>query len=132
MSEIFGPPLPEASHDRSTLKRDLIWAITAIVAIATVASLSFINWYRVAAANARAMETRLVLGQLRTILRLLDEAETGQRGFLLTGRDEYLVPYTKAVRQIPKTLVALQRSAELRPYPNDVAAVVAATRARPL
>ena len=27
---------------------------------------------------------------------LLDEAETGQRGFLLTGRDMYLAPYLKA------------------------------------
>lgn len=42
-------------------------------------------------------------------LMLIQDAETGQRGFLLTGRDEYLHPYLQALRQIDRGLATLQR-----------------------
>ncbi len=36
-------------------------------------------------------------------------AETGQRGYLLTGRREYLAPYTKAVSRVPVLMETLDR-----------------------
>ena len=38
----------------------------------------------------------------------LVDAETGQRGYLLTGRDEYLKPYNRALGQIRDTLARLK------------------------
>src|ERR1700683_4393993 len=38
----------------------------------------------------------LVLGDIKDLMIAADEAETGQRGFLLTGRDDYLPPYSAA------------------------------------
>jgi signal transduction histidine kinase/CheY-like chemotaxis protein len=60
--------------------------------------------------------------QLGRVLNLVQGAETGQRGYLLTGRDRYLEPYTAAVDQLPATL---DRMADLvRGDPRQGQAVV--------
>ena len=42
--------------------------------------------------------------QLRRVLNLVQSAESGQRGYLLTGRDDYLAPYDQAAEQVPAAL----------------------------
>jgi signal transduction histidine kinase/DNA-binding response OmpR family regulator/CHASE3 domain sensor protein len=54
--------------------------------------------------------SRRVIARANQILIDLQNAETGQRGFLLTGRDEFLEPYSKSVQSLP---VALDRAKEL-------------------
>lgn len=51
--------------------------------------------------------TRAVSAQLQTVGSLLKDAETGQRGYLLTGDDGYLAPYRTAIRQLPGALRTL-------------------------
>ncbi len=48
------------------------------------------------------------------LVSLLD-AETGQRGFLLTGRDSYLVPYDEGVARLPALLARMDRFAAVLP-----------------
>jgi diguanylate cyclase (GGDEF)-like protein len=48
------------------------------------------------------------------LVSLLD-AETGQRGFLLTGRDTYLVPYDEGVARLPTILARMDRFAAVLP-----------------
>jgi PAS domain S-box-containing protein len=60
--------------------------------------------------QARVAKTRAVLGQVAHALSLLKDAETGQRGYLLTGRDDYLEPYRAAAAAIGP---ALERLADL-------------------
>jgi PAS domain S-box-containing protein len=45
---------------------------------------------------------------LERVLALARDAETGQRGFVITGRDEYLVPYHEAEPQIGAQLDSLK------------------------
>ena len=45
-----------------------------------------------------------VRAQLTGILSLVQSAETGQRGYLLTGRTTYLEPYDRANAELPPTL----------------------------
>jgi signal transduction histidine kinase len=45
-----------------------------------------------------------VRAQLTRVLSLAQSAETGQRGYLLTGQDIYLTPYRMAVEQLPSML----------------------------
>jgi PAS domain S-box-containing protein len=47
--------------------------------------------------------------QLRLAFRLLIDAETGTRGFLLTNREEWLKPYEEAVGRVPFVLNQLQQ-----------------------
>ncbi len=47
------------------------------------------------------------LRALQTVLVSLGDAERGQRGYLLTGRDSYLDPYRAAMQRMPELLQAL-------------------------
>jgi methyl-accepting chemotaxis protein len=63
------------------------------------------------AADARRQAYDVLLG-IQHLLSSLKDAETGQRGFLLTGEDRYLEPYTagtKAIGEEVKTLRDLTR-----------------------
>src|ERR1700733_14251139 len=44
--------------------------------------------------------SRRVLQELRDTESLLKDAETGQRGYLYTGKLDYLAPYTLAIAEI--------------------------------
>ena len=46
---------------------------------------------------------------IQTLWRSLTDAETGQRGYLLTGRTEYLKPYVEAQGQVAQSLDWLNR-----------------------
>src|SRR5438132_7580398 len=47
--------------------------------------------------------------ELQTLRDALAEAESGQRGYLLTGRQAYLQPYTEALETIDHSLYWLRR-----------------------
>jgi len=53
--------------------------------------------------------------QFNDLMSLMVDAETGERGFLLTKRPEYLEPYKQAVEQIPPTITNLRQTIELEP-----------------
>ncbi len=52
--------------------------------------------------------TNKVLDLTGGVLLALVDAETGQRGFLLTGRDEYLEPYNSALRRLDGLMETLK------------------------
>lgn len=62
-----------------------------------------------------------VQARLTDLLSLLQDAETGQRGFLLTGSDAYLVPYAHAIETIPGMFDSLQMM--LADHPAERAAL---------
>jgi CHASE3 domain sensor protein len=45
----------------------------------------------------------------------MDDAETGQRGFLLTGKEDYLKPFQKGAQNATKELAALRPYLDSRP-----------------
>ena len=49
------------------------------------------------------------------ILSAVTEAETGERGFLLTGKGEYLKPYRDALTHLEADIVRLQKLADRQP-----------------
>ncbi len=68
--------------------------VLAVVVANTL--LSFGNARRLLASERQVVRTREVLAALDDYLSLLGDAETGQRGFLLTGDESYLTPYREA------------------------------------
>ncbi len=52
----------------------------------------------------RSYETR---SQIQSVFSLLQDAETGQRGYVITGDDRFLEPYDNATRQLNQQLDAL-------------------------
>ena len=67
------------------------------------------------ASNQRA-SARIIAYKLSALNALLVDAETGQRGYIITGQEKYLKPYNDALEAIPKTYdeldVALAESPE--------------------
>jgi CHASE3 domain sensor protein len=59
---------------------------------------------------ARERRARAFIGHSESILSLLQEAESGQRGYLLMGEDAYLLPYHAATNAIPKEVEQLFES----------------------
>lgn len=85
----------------------LVLGIVASLAIAVYAEFGF---RRLEVANHEMASTLEMDATLHEILSLIVDAETGQRGYLLTGKTEYLQPYTSA---LPKIDGALSRLREL-------------------
>jgi methyl-accepting chemotaxis protein len=52
--------------------------------------------------------THVVLEHIANLMSLLKDAETGQRGFIIAGKENFLEPYQRAVVEIPKTLKELR------------------------
>ncbi|RDK03489.1 diguanylate cyclase domain-containing protein [Paraburkholderia lacunae] len=57
----------------------------------------------------RDEEAFAVLGAANRVLHNLENAETGQRGYLLTGDESYLLPYRQGVHDLDDTVLHLQR-----------------------
>jgi signal transduction histidine kinase/DNA-binding response OmpR family regulator/CHASE3 domain sensor protein len=53
--------------------------------------------------------THEVLSALSDVLSLMKDAETGQRGFIITGDERYLQPYTFATKQVSKRLQEIEK-----------------------
>lgn len=82
-------------------------ALSFLLALITALALLLISetsYRRSLAAIGSATQVFDVRLDVRRLLRLMVDAETGQRGYLLTGRDEYLAPYNQAVSEIGELL----------------------------
>ena len=82
--------------------------IAAVLAVVVIAVLSF-NAVEERSANARRVTKTLdVVGRLELVLSILKDAETGQRGYLLTSDEAYLGPYLDAEQALPPALGELR------------------------
>jgi signal transduction histidine kinase/CheY-like chemotaxis protein/CHASE3 domain sensor protein len=88
----LGPPLPTGT---------LVAFIVAVLAIILVAALSYGALEGSSGSARRVTHTLEVMEQLQALLSTLQDAETGQRGFVLTGDEDYLEPYTNANAALP-------------------------------
>ena len=92
---------PALPFDHRLLRRRL--AMPLIVAAAVLGLVSNEVTYG-STADALRLGTALTEARIAAagVLQLLTDAETGQRGFLLTGRSEYLSPLTAAKLEVPR------------------------------
>ncbi|HEY6620493.1 MAG TPA: response regulator [Steroidobacteraceae bacterium] len=88
--------------------KTLIGFLLAVVAVAIIALLSYQSLQMTTVTAANLTQSIEVLGRLQGLLSILKDAETGQRGFLLTGEESYLTPYTDAKDALPDELKAMR------------------------
>ena len=65
----------------------------------------------IVADSVRDEEAFSLLGAANRVLHDLENAETGQRGYLLTDDETYLVPYRQGIRDLDDTILRLQQAA---------------------
>lgn len=76
---------------------------------------SYWQWIQIRDTLARGLHDRELLAATDELISQMKDAETGQRGYLLTGSDEYLAPYTKALAAIPALLDRVTDAAGVQP-----------------
>src|SRR4051812_8727373 len=80
--------------------------VTATLALFLISFLSYRSLQSRTENAQRMAQTLEVTQQIAALLSTIKDAETGERGFLLTGSDEFLEPYDRAVRALPGELTA--------------------------
>ncbi|MFL9876967.1 response regulator [Herbaspirillum rhizosphaerae] len=97
---ISGPPLPPGP---------LVGFAVAILAVILIAVFSFRSLQTRESTAALVSHTIEVREQLQLVVSALKDAETGQRGYLLTYTESYLTPYVNARASLPGELAKLRK-----------------------
>lgn len=113
-----------ATADRS----GKLFGIDFSVAIGLAAALMFfivsglvtyVNFQGLRLANQRIVETHRAIVSLQSLLSKLQDAETGQRGYLLTGEESYLAPYRTALAAVNAQLEKVSERTRDNPGQNE-------------
>ena len=99
------PPLVK----RALLDGSLWLAILAFFILAGLIAATFAFAAGQRQDTAIVSQTLEVQKKLSRVLSLMADAETGQRGFLLTGNQTYLIPYTRSALALPPALADLKQ-----------------------
>ena len=91
----------------------------AVLAAAILISINEAGFRLSTQAVARIEESQATRGAVNLLLQHMLDAETGQRGYLLTGDPKYLEPYDVATADINQTLDTLRR--HYVSYPEELA-----------
>ena len=98
----FGCPL--------TFQSKLIGGVLAAAALLLFAAgLSYRSLARNAGDRQWVVHTYQVMGQLAAILQGLTDAETGERGYILTGGDSYLAPYERGLSAVRESTAEVRK-----------------------
>jgi methyl-accepting chemotaxis protein len=81
--------------------------VVPLVLFCVVGALAYRNTGTLEETNGSVAHTYEVLAALDAIASTLKDAETGQRGYLITGEDRYLAPYTSALAAIDDRIQAV-------------------------
>ena len=86
----------------------LLLLLTAVVVLLLVGVLSIRNWGAFKRNLDQLHGARQVLTANESLLAHTRDAETSQRGYMLTGKISYLAPYTAAIQIIPGQIRQLE------------------------
>ncbi|MBV8899585.1 MAG: CHASE3 domain-containing protein [Verrucomicrobia bacterium] len=96
----------------AALPRTLNFAFAVVVLVLALdGSICFISLYRLIINQRLVLDSETFLQQINDTLSLVKDAETGQRGYLLGGEDQFLEPYHAAVQDLQVLLPALVQEA---------------------
>ena len=86
----------------------------ALVPLAFLAAITFYQFFKnvpdARLAREDTKKTFLIVRTASAVDEAIQDAERGQRGYLITGRDSYLDPYNGAKERLPQLLVDLQQA----------------------
>ena len=88
-------------------KRSIVSLVVVFCLLVAAMAASAILFDRQTRDATAVQHTLQVQGHLTRVLSLLQDAETGQRGYLLTGNPAYLEPFTSATSDLDKTIEGL-------------------------
>lgn len=103
---------------RSHLSGSVVFAIVTCTVLVT-GIYSQISIHDLEAKTAARAQARQAIIEIETLISKVKDAETGQRGYLLVGRESYLVPYRTAKTSVPSQIMILRKA--LANQPDQIA-----------
>jgi len=82
--------------------------LLAVVAVVLIAVLSYSSVQTTEVSSEALAKSIETMAEIQTTLATLVDAETGQRGYLLTGREAYLDPFLKAQSEVSGEFASLR------------------------
>ena len=92
-----------------TLPRMAVSLPLAVLAVIGLILINEASFRSSSNAVAEMQEAQLTRGALDDLKQTILDAETGQRGYLLTGDERYLAPYSSAISQVDHQLEVLRQ-----------------------
>jgi signal transduction histidine kinase len=89
-------------------RKALAFPLAVAVALALLLISELAYWRSTGSMDALG-QMAVARTEILQVLRRMIDAETGQRGYLLTGRQEYLEPYHEASQDVQRALQSLKR-----------------------
>ncbi|HEX8295976.1 MAG TPA: PAS domain S-box protein, partial [Chthoniobacteraceae bacterium] len=89
--------------------------VSAFVIFLVIAGVTLHNTRRLDDARRKVAESEAVLGSLKELVVTLIDAETGERGFVLTGDERFLAPFQSAADRMESKLAAIRIDEQMTP-----------------
>jgi signal transduction histidine kinase len=86
-----------------------LWFVAAAVLVAANSYVCYVNVGRLIGSGEQVSRSRRMVMATDAVLASLVDAETGERGYLISGAQDYLVPYHKARERIDAQLAELAK-----------------------
>ncbi|MFZ6817000.1 PAS domain S-box protein [Undibacterium sp. Ji22W] len=91
-------------------KQLLIWLLIPMILVSTGIGLSLSTFHHIEALNISRERTTNTINSAEDLLSQLRDAETGQRGFLLTGDEKFLEPYNAVLPVVITSFQILRKN----------------------
>ncbi|MEO7114712.1 MAG: response regulator [Caldimonas sp.] len=111
MTELSRPGLPRARGLFALPLGTFGGFAVAFLAVVVVAFVSYRSLTDRGLAASRVARSLELISQTQTLLSTVKEAESGQRGYLLTGAERYLEPYNAALARLTPVMARLRQLA---------------------
>lgn len=103
--------MQRVSTSRADIGPALLFAAIPLAFLAIISFyLIFMNLPAARSAREEIKNSFFVVRTASDLWNAIENAERGQRGYLITGRDSYLDPYESATERVPRLLGALQQA----------------------
>ncbi len=96
-------------------KTKVLLAVASVILVGLNA-LYYWSFIKQKETTGRVAQSQLILQKLEMVLSSVKDAETGQRGYVLTGKQTYLQPHNRAVQTITRQVQELKTLTVADPY----------------
>lgn len=91
------------------MKKRVWWSFgVALAMLGTIGATSYREVLKLRTNDAMVDHTHQVIASLRKVQSLVTDAETGQRGYLITGDEHYLTRYQESLESLDEQFAALR------------------------
>jgi C4-dicarboxylate-specific signal transduction histidine kinase len=97
------------------IQKTYLWFFSAILLVGVVLTLIYSLYQQASVAKNQRSSTHVVIDTAQALLSAMIDAETGQRGYLLTGDEHFLQPYLAVSREFEHKLTGLTQLAQSIP-----------------